>query len=102
MPVNTEVKGTLARLLATENLTIEHRKVDTACFDAERDLIASQESRLGIELDTVQLEAIHAALQNKVLIITGGPGTGKTTLVRFILGLMSRMMKKLIMIKECL
>ena len=59
-------------------------------FDAERDLIASQESRLGIELDAVQLEAIHAALQNKVLIITGGPGTGKTTLVRFILGLMSR------------
>jgi len=35
MPVNTEVKGTLARLLATENLTIEHRKVDTACFDVE-------------------------------------------------------------------
>ena len=59
-------------------------------FDAERDLIASQENRLGIELDAVQLEAIHAALQNKVLIITGGPGTGKTTLVRFILGLMSR------------
>ena len=35
MPVNTEVKGTLARLLATENLKIEHRKVDTACFDVE-------------------------------------------------------------------
>jgi len=35
MPVNTEVKGTLARLLATENLTIEHRKVETACFDVE-------------------------------------------------------------------
>ena len=47
-------------------------------FDAERDLIASQENRLGIELDAVQLEAIHAALQNKVVIITGGPGTGKT------------------------
>ena len=59
-------------------------------FDAERDLIVSQENRLGIKLDEVQLEAIQAALQNKVLIITGGPGTGKTTLVRFILGLMSR------------
>ena len=33
MNVNTEVKGTLAKLLATENLTVEHRKVSTASFD---------------------------------------------------------------------
>ena len=31
-----EVKGTLAKLLATENLTVEHRKVSTACFDVEK------------------------------------------------------------------
>jgi|TARA_B100000073_G_scaffold327885_1_gene313941 hypothetical protein len=34
--VNQEVKGTLAKLLATENLTIEHRKVSTAFFDVEK------------------------------------------------------------------
>ena len=33
MTVNQEVKGTLAKLLATENLTVEHRKVTTASFD---------------------------------------------------------------------
>ena len=33
MNVNTEVKGTLAKLLATENLTVEHRQVSTASFD---------------------------------------------------------------------
>ena len=33
MTVNTEVKGTLAKLLATENLTVEHRNVQTASFD---------------------------------------------------------------------
>ena len=33
MTVNTEVKGNLARLLATENLKVEHRRVSTACFD---------------------------------------------------------------------
>jgi len=33
MTVNTEVKGTLAKLLATENLTVEHRQVQTASFD---------------------------------------------------------------------
>jgi len=36
MPVNHEVKGTLAKLLATENLIIEHKKVPTACFDVHR------------------------------------------------------------------
>ena len=34
--VNHEVKGTLAKLLATENLIIEHKKVPTACFDVQR------------------------------------------------------------------
>ena len=31
-----EIKGNLARLLATENLIVEHRKVPTAMFDVER------------------------------------------------------------------
>ena len=33
MPINNEVKGNLAKLLATENLVIEHKKVSTASFD---------------------------------------------------------------------
>lgn len=36
MPVNHEVKGMLAKCLATENIIIEHRKVSTASFDVER------------------------------------------------------------------
>ena len=36
MPVNIEIKGNLAKLLATENLIIEHKAVDTASFDIER------------------------------------------------------------------
>ncbi len=39
MTVNQEVKGTLARLLATENLTVEHRRVTTAYFDVEKRLL---------------------------------------------------------------
>ena len=34
-----EVKGTLAKLLATENLTVEHRRVSTACFDVDKRLL---------------------------------------------------------------
>ena len=33
MSVNFEIKGMLARLLATEDLIVEHKKVETACFN---------------------------------------------------------------------
>ena len=36
MTVNIEIKGNLAKLLATENLLIEHKNVETASFDVER------------------------------------------------------------------
>tara|TARA_B100002019_G_scaffold81121_1_gene70048 strand:- start:7413 stop:9548 length:2136 start_codon:yes stop_codon:yes gene_type:complete len=36
MTVNTGVKGTLAKLLATEDLIIEHRQCETAAFDVQR------------------------------------------------------------------
>ena len=36
MSVNLEVKGALAKCLATENLIIEHKKVPTAMFDVDR------------------------------------------------------------------
>ena len=39
MLINQEVKGQLAKLLATENLTIEHRKVSTAYFDVEKRIL---------------------------------------------------------------
>ena len=35
--------------------------------------------RTGMQYDEIQLQAIHAAVTNKVLVLTGGPGTGKTT-----------------------
>jgi len=33
MPVNHEIKSQLARLLATEDLVVEHKQVSTACFN---------------------------------------------------------------------
>ena len=37
------------------------------------------ESATGIAYDEIQMEAILTAVESKILILTGGPGTGKTT-----------------------
>jgi exodeoxyribonuclease V alpha subunit len=44
--------------------------------------LAWVEKQMGIELAPTQREAIAAATSEKVLVITGGPGVGKTTIVR--------------------
>ena len=59
-------------------------------FSNPEPLIADIEKKLGVALDTVQKEAVLAALEHKVMIITGGPGTGKTTIIRFILELVHK------------
>src|SRR5581483_10828123 len=43
------------------------------------------EKKMGLTLAPTQREAIRQAATSKVLVITGGPGTGKTTIVRGIL-----------------
>ena len=45
----------------------------------------------GIEYSEQQLEAIETAATNHLLLITGGPGTGKTTIVNGILSLFDQM-----------
>ncbi len=43
------------------------------------------QKRMAIKLAEKQIEAIRCALGSKVMVITGGPGTGKTTIVNSIL-----------------
>jgi exodeoxyribonuclease V alpha subunit len=45
--------------------------------------------RLGMNLSEAQSKAVAAVLDHKVLIITGGPGTGKTTLLRALTKILS-------------
>ncbi|WP_221629762.1 MULTISPECIES: ATP-dependent RecD-like DNA helicase [unclassified Synechococcus] len=47
------------------------------------------EQRLGLELAASQKAALEEALSSKVLVITGGPGVGKTTLINAILRILA-------------
>jgi len=52
------------------------------------------ESEFSIAFSEKQREAVLAAVTESVLVLTGGPGTGKTTAVRGMLGLLDRMNSK--------
>ena len=45
-------------------------------------VIKNLEDLFGIKYNKLQKEAIKSSLENKINIITGGPGTGKTTIIK--------------------
>lgn len=58
-----------------------------AVDDLEIDYV---ENKLGIKFETLQRNAIKNAFSNGLLILTGGPGTGKTTTLNAIIELFER------------
>lgn len=68
-----------ARMLLDLNLSYE---LDEAALERRIRQIERQEQ---IELDDLQRKAVFETVQNGVTIITGGPGTGKTTTINTIL-----------------
>ncbi len=54
------------------------------------DLLKQVQEERGLELSEEQREAVTLALREKLAIITGGPGTGKTTIISCILDLYRR------------
>ena len=97
----TAIESALDKMIADENLKIEDEaiylppfyfsEVGTAnklktllttrqqnMFEKEPD-IAAISKKTGITYDDLQAEAIRTAVHNKVMVLTGGPGTGKTT-----------------------
>jgi len=64
--------------------TLVHTKEADSIFTARFDL-AKLQRETGIEYDEVQVEAIRQAIASKVMVLTGGPGTGKTTTTKAII-----------------
>lgn len=56
-----------------------------------------EEKHIDITLSEKQKEAIKAVNDNNVCVITGGPGTGKTTIIKFIIELYKKKNKKVVL-----
>ncbi|MBO7389887.1 MAG: ATP-dependent RecD-like DNA helicase, partial [Clostridia bacterium] len=52
--------------------------------------IAAYERAQGVKLHSAQKEAITAAVNSGCVVISGGPGTGKTTIIKFIIELLRK------------
>ena len=56
------------------------------------------EKELQIQLAPEQKEGVSSALKEKVMILTGGPGTGKSTITKAILTLHEKLTKKIVLL----
>ena len=90
-PLHAAESGVAARI---RTLLIQPMLPLEIDLDRALDWFESQER---IELARQQRQAIRAGLTRKALVITGGPGTGKTTLVRGIVKILEKKRQKVLL-----
>ncbi|MFO7753237.1 MAG: ATP-dependent RecD-like DNA helicase [Desulfobacteraceae bacterium] len=74
-------------------LSLPSPKVDLQ----EEEIGSEVASRLAINLSENQLKVVNNVLNERVVVITGGPGTGKTTLIRALCAVYKKMNKKTVL-----
>lgn len=84
------------KLVTDRLLTLKDKAKPIAGIDSEA-LVNSWEAAAGVSLAEAQREALVAALAHGVLVLTGGPGTGKTTTVKGILALLEQQGFKIVL-----
>ncbi|PKL49840.1 MAG: ATP-dependent RecD-like DNA helicase [Nitrospira bacterium HGW-Nitrospira-1] len=75
--------------IAVSLKTILDTQKSIICLDGDAALKSVQEE-LKINLAEKQIQAVSESLDKKVMVITGGPGTGKTTIINAILRIYRR------------
>ncbi|MCK9365337.1 MAG: AAA family ATPase [Syntrophales bacterium] len=80
-----------ARLKSLVNTSQKIRKIDI-----EKAIPWVQE-KLFIKLAEKQIEAVKSAIKHKVMIITGGPDTGKTTIINAVLRIFTAVKAKILL-----
>jgi len=82
--------------IADRLLRIANSKLPWPWIDQDK-AVPWVEKRSGLQLADSQRSAIRLALTEKVLVITGGPGVGKTTIVKSILQILAAKSVKLLL-----
>ncbi len=77
--VEHNVSKRLKRLNRTRSISLSAEDISA--------LIEKQELMSGIEYAQKQKKAIHEALSSGIMVMTGGPGTGKTTVVKALIAI---------------
>jgi len=83
LPTSARAEQTLARCIST----LHDAKSSLPSIQVEKAIIWAQE-KAGFGFAEAQMEGIRQALLSKVSILTGGPGTGKTTILRALVSIL--------------
>lgn len=78
---------------ASRVIEIVQREIEDLSVDLEEKLEEIEESH-GLKLAENQREAVRQSLKNPMMILTGGPGTGKTTTIKAIIEIFKTLKKK--------
>lgn len=89
--VNYNIENAIATKLIRLNMTAEKWDIDI-----DKELLDYQKVN-NIELDVNQSEGIKSVFNSGVSVITGGPGTGKTTIIKGITTILSQRKKKVML-----